>query len=61
MFAAEGSDRKIILDEDTNIEKSVKNESGKVAPDLSVYMERGKKMFYSDAGKFIEELRNDFR
>lgn len=61
MFAAEGSDRKIILDENTNIEKSVKNESGKFAPNLSVYMGRGKKMFDSDAGKFIEELRNDFR
>lgn len=61
MFAAEGSDRKIILDEDTNIEKSFKNESEKCVPDLSMYMGRGKKMFDFDAGEFIEELRNDFR
>lgn len=73
MFAVKGyfNGNNIILDEDIDIEKgqevivtvlpSFKAESGKGKPDLSVYMGRGKKMFDTDAGKFVEELRNDDR
>lgn len=71
MFAVKGyfNGDNIVLDEAVDIEKgqevivtvlpSFKAESGK--PDLSVYMGRGKKMFDTDAGKFVEELRNDYR
>lgn len=73
MFAVKGyyNGSKIILDEDVDIEKgqevivtvlqTFKNEGAKNKPDLSAYMGRGKKMFDSDAGKFIEELRSDDR
>lgn len=73
MFAVKGyfNGNNIILDEDVDIEKgqevivtvlpSFKAESGKVKPDLSVYMGRGKKMFDTDAGIYIDKLRGNDR
>jgi hypothetical protein len=77
MLAVKGyyNGSRFVFDEDINPQKGQEvivtimdtyrqeniNNTNKPCKDLSVYMGRGEKMFDSDAGKFIEELRNNDR